>query len=101
MFSPLHYRLTLDGEVREQRAMLVAIGNTRAYGGGMRICPDADPFDGRLDVTIIHPVSRFKLLRLLPQMFSGGSPGTRAWSSCGSARSRWRGPVWSASATGR
>ncbi len=71
VFSPLHYRMTLDGEVREQRAMLVAVGNTRAYGGGMRICPDADPFDGRLDVTIIHPVSRSRLVRLLPEMFSG------------------------------
>ena len=71
VFSPLHYRLTLDGAVREQRAMLVAIGNTPAYGGGMRICPDADPFDGRLDVTIIHPVSRLTLIRLLPEMFSG------------------------------
>ena len=31
----------------------------------------ADPFDGELDVTIIHPVGRLKLLRLLPEMFSG------------------------------
>ena len=51
--------------------MLVAIGNTSSYGGGMRICPHADPFDGWLDVTIIHPVGRLKLLRLLPEMFSG------------------------------
>jgi diacylglycerol kinase (ATP) len=26
----------------------------------MRICPNADPTDGELDVTIIHPVSRLK-----------------------------------------
>ncbi len=71
VFSPLAYRLVLDGEVREQRAMLVAIGNTGYYGGGMHICPQADPFDGWLDVTIIHPVGRVTLLRLLPQMFSG------------------------------
>ena len=71
VFSPLTYRLTLDGEVRRQRAMLVAVGNTGYYGGGMHICPQADPFDGWLDVTIIHPVGRFTLLRLLPEMFSG------------------------------
>jgi len=71
VFSPLHYRLTLDGEVRQQRAMLVALGNTGYYGGGMHICPGADPFDGWLDVTIIHPVGRVTLLRLLPEMFSG------------------------------
>jgi diacylglycerol kinase (ATP) len=71
VFSPLRYRLTMDGEVRQLAAMLVAIGNTGSYGGGMRICPQADPFDGWLDVTIVHPVGRLKLLRLLPEMFSG------------------------------
>jgi diacylglycerol kinase (ATP) len=71
VFSPLHYRLSIDGEVRELEAMFVAIGNTTSYGGGMRICPNADPTDGELDVTIIHPVGRFKLLRLLPLMYSG------------------------------
>jgi len=71
VFAPLSYRLEVDGQVRELSAMLVAIGNTSSYGGGMRICPDASPTDGQLDVTIIHPVSRFKLLQLLPQMYSG------------------------------
>jgi diacylglycerol kinase (ATP) len=71
VFSPLTYRLTLDGKVRDQRAMLVAVGNTGYYGGGMQICPQADPFDGWLDVTIIHPVGRVTLLRLLPKIFSG------------------------------
>ena len=71
VFSPLRYRLILDGEVREQLAMLVAIGNTSSYGGGMLICPKADPYDGLLYVTIIHPVGRLKLLRLFPEMYSG------------------------------
>jgi diacylglycerol kinase (ATP) len=71
VFSPLQYRLTLDGEVREQQAMLVAVGNTNSYGGGMLICPEADPYDGLLDITIIHPVGRLKLLRLFPEMYSG------------------------------
>jgi diacylglycerol kinase (ATP) len=71
VFSPLQYRLTLDGEVRELQAMLVAIGNSSSYGGGILICPNAEPYDGLLDITIIHPVSRLKLLRLFPEMYSG------------------------------
>ena len=35
--------------------MLVAVGNTASYGGGMRICPDADPTDGLLDVVVGGP----------------------------------------------
>ncbi|GAA3713305.1 diacylglycerol kinase [Microlunatus aurantiacus] len=70
-FDPLPYRLTVDGEVRELDAMLLAVGNSPYYGGGMKICPDADPGDGLLDLTIVHAASRGKLLRLLPQTFSG------------------------------
>jgi diacylglycerol kinase (ATP) len=71
-FEPLPYRLVIDGEPREQTAMFVAVGNAGVFGGGMRACPDADVTDGLLDVTVINPVSRFTLLRLLPRMFDGG-----------------------------
>ncbi|MDO5676898.1 MAG: YegS/Rv2252/BmrU family lipid kinase [Propionibacteriaceae bacterium] len=71
-FSPLSYRLTIDGEVRELNAMMVAICNTGVFGGGMQISPDADPADGLLDITIIHEASRGKLLRLLPTVYTGG-----------------------------
>ena len=71
-FEPLPYRLVIDGEPREQTAMFVAVGNAGVFGGGMRACPDADVTDGLLDITVINPVSRFTLLRLLPRMFDGG-----------------------------
>jgi diacylglycerol kinase (ATP) len=70
-FDPLPYRLVVDGEVRELDAMLLAVGNSSYYGGGMKICPDADPSDGLLDLTIVHSASRAKLMRLLPHTFSG------------------------------
>jgi len=70
-FEPLPYRLTIDGEQRDQTAMFVAVGNAGWFGGGMRGCPNADVTDGLLDLTVINPVSRATLLRLLPAMFSG------------------------------
>jgi diacylglycerol kinase (ATP) len=75
VFEPLHYQLTIDGVRRDLDAMLVAVGNTRCYGGGIRICPDADPTDGLLEVTIIHPVGRPTLLRLMPSLYTGGFVG--------------------------
>ena len=71
-FEPLQYRLVIDGEARELKAMMVAICNTGIFGGGMQISPDADAADGMLDITIIHEASRGKLLRLLPTVYSGG-----------------------------
>ena len=68
---PRRYRLTLDGETLEQDAVLVAVGNTGTYGGGMRMCPAADPTDGLLDVVVAGPISRTTLLRLQPKVYKG------------------------------
>ena len=35
---------------------LVAVGNTSWYGGGMKVCPGADPSDGLFDVTVVGPL---------------------------------------------
>ncbi|MGW3021019.1 diacylglycerol kinase [Streptomyces longwoodensis] len=69
---PFPYRLRLDdGEVREVEATLVAVGNGPSYGGGMRICPGADPADGLLDVTVVADCSRTTLLRVFPRVYRG------------------------------
>ncbi|MFT4108278.1 diacylglycerol/lipid kinase family protein [Propionicimonas sp.] len=71
-FEPVPYRLVIDGEVRDQTAMFVAVGNAGWFGGGMQGCVGADVTDGLLDLTVVNPVSRVTLLRLLPRMFDGG-----------------------------
>jgi diacylglycerol kinase (ATP) len=68
---PYAFTLDLDGERWEGPAILVAIGNTRSYGGGMKMCPAADPADGLLDVTIAGPMSRAMLVRLKPRLYDG------------------------------
>ncbi|MFD6286900.1 diacylglycerol kinase [Streptomyces sp. NPDC060205] len=71
-FKPFPYRITLDdGEVRETEATLVAVGNGSSYGGGMRICADADLTDGLFDITVVGACSRTSLLRVFPQVYKG------------------------------
>ena len=68
----LPFRLVLDGRREiDTELTLAAFGNTRSYGGGMRICPDASHSDGLLDVTMVHTASRLKLIRLFPTVFKG------------------------------
>jgi diacylglycerol kinase (ATP) len=70
--EPTPLRLALDGGAPlELSATLFAIGNSRFFGGGMAICPTADPTDGLLHVTVVGPTSRFVLARMLPTVFSG------------------------------
>ncbi|MER7899964.1 diacylglycerol kinase [Streptomyces sp. NPDC096046] len=69
---PVPYRIRLDdGEVREVEATLVAVGNGSSYGGGMRICPDADLTDGLFDVTVVADCGRTTLLRVFPSVYRG------------------------------
>ncbi len=63
--------LHVDGDVLELPATLVAVGNTSYYGGGVPICPSADPSDGLFDVTIIGHATRRGLLRMLPGLRTG------------------------------
>lgn len=68
----LPFRMVLDG-TREIAAdiTLAAFGNTRSYGGGMLICPNADHADGLLDLTMVHEASRTRLVRLFPTVMKG------------------------------
>ncbi|GAA0419788.1 diacylglycerol kinase [Streptomyces luteireticuli] len=66
------YRLRLDdGPVREVEATLIAVGNTDAYGGGMRMCAGARADDGLFGVTVVGPCSRTTLLRVFPRVYRG------------------------------
>ena len=80
-FKPLEYVVTVDSEVIETQAMLVAVGTGPTYGGGLQICAGAEIDDGLLDITIIEPVSRLTLLQLFPKLSKGthvGHPMVRA-----------------------
>jgi diacylglycerol kinase (ATP) len=51
--------------------VMATVGNGPSYGGGIPICPDADIADGLLDVTLVRPAGRLRLLRLLPRVYRG------------------------------
>jgi diacylglycerol kinase (ATP) len=71
VFRAIPYGLVLDGQRIDTEAMLVAVGNGPAYGGGMRVTPDASFDDGLLDVLILGKISTFEFLRVFPKVFKG------------------------------
>ncbi|MEU8486264.1 diacylglycerol kinase [Streptomyces sp. NPDC048641] len=71
-FKPIPYRITLDdGPPLEVEATLVAVGNGTSYGGGMKICADADMTDGLFDITVVGDCSRATLLKVFPRVYKG------------------------------
>jgi diacylglycerol kinase (ATP) len=71
VYKPYPFRLTVDGDVHECKAWLIAVGNGPAYAGGMHITPNASMHDGLLDVTVVGDASRFDFLRTFPRVFKG------------------------------
>jgi diacylglycerol kinase (ATP) len=65
------YSIEVDGRRIDGPFVMASVGNTRSYGGKIPICPDADASDGLLDVTVVRPAGRLKLLRLLPTVYKG------------------------------
>ena len=80
-YRPPMVRLRGEFGVIEQEVFLAAVANTCSYGGGMRICPDADPADGLLDLCLVDgSISPRAVLTMLPRIFRGGhvrSPAVR------------------------
>jgi diacylglycerol kinase (ATP) len=100
VLAAVPYELELDGEVLHLPAMLVAVGNGPAYGGGMRVCPDADPTDGLLDVTVLTPLPRARFVRLFPSVYRGAHVGRPEVLSLRARRVRLSAPGQSAYADG-
>jgi len=49
----------------------VSIANSKAFGGGMFIAPDADLADGEFDVVTVGEVGKLRFLGNLPKVFKG------------------------------
>jgi diacylglycerol kinase (ATP) len=66
-------RLTVEddsGRV-ELDATQIAVGNIPYYGGGIPVCPAADPTDGLFDVTLLRRARRLDLVKMLPGLRTG------------------------------
>jgi len=63
--------VTVDGVVRSGPMHDVVVANGAYFGGGLRICPDADPADGLLDVLLIGHLTKTDLALTLPKAYRG------------------------------
>jgi YegS/Rv2252/BmrU family lipid kinase len=64
-------RVTVDGEERSGRMHDVIAANGRYLAGGIKICPDAEPDDGLLDVLLIGDLAKRDLMLTLPKAYVG------------------------------
>jgi YegS/Rv2252/BmrU family lipid kinase len=70
-WKPATFTVSVDGERHEITGYSVAVGNSKAYGGGMFILPHAELDDGKLDVMLVGKTSKLRCLIDLPKIFKG------------------------------
>ncbi|TMM03465.1 MAG: hypothetical protein E6G02_09645 [Actinobacteria bacterium] len=63
--------VTVGNESRRTRMHDVVVANGRYFGGGMMICPQAEPDDGVFDVLLIGNLTKRDLLLTLPKTYRG------------------------------
>ncbi|MGE5371450.1 MAG: diacylglycerol/lipid kinase family protein [Solirubrobacterales bacterium] len=71
-YSNRQVRLEIDGMVRYQgKCTMIAVANSKYFGGGMMIAPNAALDDGRLDIIIVDGVSKLEILKTFPKLYRG------------------------------
>ncbi len=63
--------LVLDGRTITDDFLFVIACNTKYTGAGMKLAPDAEIGDGKIDVVVLRRVSRWQMLRLFMKVFDG------------------------------
>ncbi len=71
-------RVEVDGAVVfDAPALTVAVANGKAFGGGMRVAPDADPADGLLDVVVLGDLPLVELAKVSRTLYEGTHIGSK------------------------
>lgn len=70
-WKPATFTITADDETTSYEGFSVAVANSKAYGGGMFVAPDARLDDGLLDLTMTHGRDKLGFIRSLPRVFDG------------------------------
>lgn len=72
----LGVRLQLDDAPPERLVtVMAAVMNGTTFGGSFRVCPQARPDDGVLDLLVAGPLGRLEILGLVPKIMRGAHGG--------------------------
>lgn len=70
-YRPRRIRARWQGGEFEGEVMFCAVTNTRSYGGGFQVCPEARLDDGQLDICIVRRTAKPRLLTRFPRILRG------------------------------
>lgn len=77
VYTPERYSLEIDGNVIENEAMFITIGNSNQWGNGAKITPLADSSDGILDITVVEGFKAIEIPWLAGRLMTGSAHKSR------------------------
>jgi YegS/Rv2252/BmrU family lipid kinase len=70
-WKPGRFTVRVDDERVRFSGYSVSVANSRAFGGGMYIAPDAELDDGEFDIVTVGEVGKLRFVSNLPKVFRG------------------------------
>jgi YegS/Rv2252/BmrU family lipid kinase len=70
-WKPARFTVRVGDERKRFSGYSVSVANSKAFGGGMFIAPDADLADGEFDVVTVGEHGKLRSLAILPKVFKG------------------------------
>jgi YegS/Rv2252/BmrU family lipid kinase len=70
-WKPARFTIQANGERTRLSGYTIAVANSKAYGGGMYVAPDAELDDGEFDIVAIGEVGKLRFASNLPKVFKG------------------------------
>jgi YegS/Rv2252/BmrU family lipid kinase len=70
-YEPVECQLTINGKTVSAQLFAVLVGIGKFAGNKMKLVPNAIPNDGLFDITLVHKISPWKVIRNFPKLFNG------------------------------
>lgn len=72
-YKPFQLELNIDGHGRQRfdNVWFITVSNQPYFGGGMIISPNSQIADGKIEVTVVHSLPRWKFLLLFLTVYKG------------------------------
>ncbi len=70
-FKCIEFDTEINGEKKKYHSFVAGIANGHRYGGGIQLCPVANPTDNQLDYIAVDEIKGFKLIAALIKLLRG------------------------------
>ncbi len=70
-FDYIDFDAELNGNVEHHNSFIAAVANGDRFGGGLKICPKADPADGKLDFIAVKAIKKLAMIGAFIKLKAG------------------------------